>query len=148
LQKERVAMAGQGRPPKDIDVDLMLSLLSDGMSRKDTAAALNISPITLDAHVERLKREESGLLAYDKVHHLDLIGVKQRLVAGVTDEKIAEAPLASIASAYGVFAKMEQLIQGRPTEIHGLMGYLMHLEKEDIAAQQVVDGEVIDAQET
>jgi hypothetical protein len=45
---------------------------------------------------------------------------------------------------------MEQLIQGRPTEIHGLMGYLMHLEKEDIAeATSIIDnaGEVIDAQE-
>jgi hypothetical protein len=24
------------------------------------------------------------------------------------------------------------LIQGKPTEIHGLMGYLLHLEKEEI----------------
>jgi hypothetical protein len=35
---------------------------------------------------------------------------------------------------------MEQLIQGKPTEIHGLMGYLLHLEKEDIEKAQDVVG--------
>jgi len=123
-------MAGK---PKNINIDLMLDMLSDGMSRKDTAAALGIAPQTLDARVEQLRKSESSLLAYDKSHYLDLIAVKQRLVAGVTDEKIEEAPLGQIAQAYGTFAKMEQLIQGRPTEIYGLMGYLLHLEKEDIA---------------
>lgn len=129
-----------GRKPADIDIDLMLSLLGDGMSRKETSDALGVCPGSLDLAIEKLKKQENSLLAYDKVHHLDLIGVKKKLVDGVTEEKIAEAPLASIASAYGVFAKMEQLVQGRPTEIHGLMGYLMHLEKEDIvAAESIID---------
>jgi DNA-binding Lrp family transcriptional regulator len=144
LQKERVAM---GRHPKDIDIDLMLNLLTDGMTIKDTADMMGVSVPTLNNRIEKLKREESGLLAYDKVHHLDLIAVKQKLIEGVTEEKIGEAPLASIANAYGVFAKMEQLIQGRPTEIHGLMGYLLHLEKEDVAAASagsVVEGEVVE----
>ena len=137
-----------GRPCKEIDTDLMLSLLADGMSRKDTAAALDISPVTLDAAVERLKKEESSLLAYSKVHYLDLISVQKRLVDGVTDEKILDAPLGQIAQAYGVFNKAEQLVQGRPTEIHGLMGYLLHLEKEDIGKEMSkVDnaGDVVDA---
>jgi hypothetical protein len=121
-----------GRSKKPIDTELMLSLLTDGMSRGDTAAALGITPPTLDARIADLQREESALLAYDKCHYLDLIGVQQRLVAGVTDAKIEEAPLGQIAQAYGVFNRGSQLAQGRPTEIHGLMGYLMHLEKEDI----------------
>jgi hypothetical protein len=42
---------------------------------------------------------------------------------------------------------MEQLIQGKPTEIHGLMGYLLHLEKEDIEkAQNAADNsDAVDA---
>jgi hypothetical protein len=132
-----------GAKLKPIDTDLMLELLADGMSRKDTAAALGISAPTLDARVEMLRKAESSLLAYDKNHYLDLIAVKQRLVEGVTDSKIEEAPLGQIAQAYGVFSKMEQLIQGRPTEIHGLMGYLLHLEKEDLTNK--VDGDVVDA---
>ena len=56
-------------------------------------------------------------------------------------QKIEDAPLQHIANAYGIFKKAEQLVTGRPTEIHGLMGYLMHLEKEDVekANKEVVD---------
>ena len=120
---------------KAIDMNAVLDLLGDGVSRKDVAEIMGVSPPTISNRIEQLRKEESGLLAYDKVHYLDLIHVKQRLVGGVTDIKIAEAPLGQIAQAYGVFSKMEQLIQGRPTEIHGLMGYLLHLEKEDIEAK-------------
>jgi predicted transcriptional regulator len=121
-----------GRIPKAVDTELMLSLISDGMSRKDIAAVLGVTPPTLDARVEELRKEEKSLLAYDKSKYLDLISVQERLIAGITDEKISEAPLGQIAQAYGVFDKAKQLDQGRPTEIHGLMGYLLHLEKEDI----------------
>lgn len=142
-----------GRPAKELNEALMIDLLADGMTKKDVADILGVSPPTIANRIEDLKKRESSLLAYDKVHHLDLIDVKQRIVAGVTNDKIAEAPLAHLANAYGVFAKHEQLIQGRPTEIHGLMGYLLHLEKEDIEAKQsnsssndddVIDGECVD----
>lgn len=125
-----------GRPPKSIDTETMLELISLGLSNKEVAQQLEISIPTLLDRIEKLKKGESALLAYEKVQHLDLIGVQQRLVAGVTDEKIAEAPLGQIASAFGIFNKAGQLAQGRPTEIHGLMGYLMLLEKEDIENRQ------------
>lgn len=124
-----------GRPPKSIDTETMLELISLGLSNKEIAQQLEISIPTLLDRIEKLKKGESALLAYEKVQHLDLIGVQQRLVAGVTDEKIAEAPLGQIASAFGIFNKAGQLAQGRPTEIHGLMGYLMLLEKEDIESK-------------
>jgi len=127
-------MSNWGRPPKEIDKELMLDLLSQGLSKKEVAGVLAISLPTLDRKIADLKKAESNLLAYDKVAYLDIIGVQQRLVGGITDEKIADAPLGQIAQAYGVFNKASQLIQGKPTEIHGLMGYLLHLEKEDIEA--------------
>lgn len=128
---------------KTLDKELLIDFISTGMSRKDIAEAMGVSPPTISNKIEELKREESGLLKYDKLHHLDLIGVKQRILANVTEDKLIEAPLGQLAQAYGIFGKMEQLIQGRPTEIHGLMGYLMHLEKEDIAGKgEIVEGEV------
>jgi predicted transcriptional regulator len=133
-----------GRAAKAINTDLMFDLLSEGMTKKDIAGILGVSAPTLDNTIERLRNQESALLKYDKVHYLDLIEVKKRLVAGVTDDKIADAPLGQIAQAYGVFAKSEQLIQGRPTEIYGLMGYLLHLEKEDIAKKQTDDAMIIE----
>jgi hypothetical protein len=133
-----------GRPSIPLDTDLMLQLLTDGMTKKDVAAIMGVSPMTIDHRISDLKKEESMLLAYDKVHYLDLIKVKEKLVAGCTQEKIDDAPLGQIAQAYGVFSKMEQLIQGRPTEIHGLMGYLLHLEKEDIAKREKDNSVVAD----
>lgn len=132
---------------KTLDKELLIDYISTGMSRKDIAEAMGVSPPTISNKIEELKREESSLLKYDKIHHLDLIGVKQRILANVTDDKLIEAPLGQLAQAYGVFGKMEQLIQGRPTEIRGLMGYLLHLEKEDIAARdgEIVEGEVSEA---
>ena len=125
-----------GRPEANIDVNLMLDLLSEGVTKNEIARSLGISKPTLDKKIENLRCEESALLAYDKVHYLDLIGVKQRIIEHMDDTKLAEAPLGQLAQAYSVVTKAENLIQGRPTEIHGLMGYLMHLEKEDIGAVQ------------
>lgn len=130
-----------GRPEKSIDMDLVLDLLAEGIPKREVAEALNVSPMTIDNRIRNLRKNESALLAYDKSHYLDLIRVKERLIAGMTDDKIAEAPLGQIAMAYGTVGKMEQLIQGRPTEIHGLMGYLMKIEQEDIKAKEIEPAE-------
>jgi len=133
-------------PRKDVDMDLALTLLTDGMSKRDVCGVLGITLPTLNARIEELKKEEGSLLAYSKVQHLDLISVQQKLIAGITEDKIQEAPIGQIAQAFGVFKKAEQLIDGRPTEIHGLMGYLMHLEEKE--RENAVEGEVIDASDS
>jgi len=121
---------------KEIDHESLIEMLAGGVPVRVVAEEFKVSNTTIYDRINVLRRNESALLAYDKTHYLDLIDVKQRLIAGVTDEKIAEAPLQHIANAYGTFNKAELLLQGRPTEIHGLMGYLMHLEKEDIEEAQ------------
>jgi predicted transcriptional regulator len=134
-----------GRAPLKLDENLLLDMITTGMSDADMAKVMGVSAPTIRNHINRLKDEESELLAYDKVRNLDLISVQRRLVEGITDEKIAEAPLSSIATAFSAFHKAEQLNNGRPTEIHGLVGYLMHLESEDLASKQEV-GESVDAE--
>lgn len=135
-----------GRPRKEIDTELMIDLLAEGLSKTEVAAVLGVTPPTIENRVKELRSDESALLAYDKVHFLDLIRVKERLVANMTEQKMVEAHLGTLANAYGIIAKQEQLIQGRPTEIHGLMGYLMHIEALDRekrnAENDVVEGEV------
>jgi hypothetical protein len=113
------------------DKEQMYQMLAGGVPKTAVAAFFGCSAPTVSSRIDELRREESMLLAYDKVHYLDLISVKHRLLSAMTDEKIEAAPLGQIGQTYGIIAKMEQLIQGRPTEIHGLMGYLMHLEAED-----------------
>lgn len=114
------------------DKEQMLQMLGGGVPVNVVANFFGCCGDTVKRRIDEIRRDESMLLAYDKVHYLDLISVKQRLLSGITDAKIEAAPLGQIGQTYGIVAKMEQLIQGRPTEIHGLMGYLMHLEMEDI----------------
>lgn len=137
-----------GRPPKDVDTELMVSLLSMGMTKADVAGIMGVTSPTIEARINDLRKEENALLAYDKCRYLDLISVQQRLVAGVTDAKIEEAPLGQIAQAFGVFNKAEMLVQGKPTEIHGLMGFLLQLDKEDVetAKSKIDNGEVEEAE--
>jgi hypothetical protein len=137
-----------GRDKKEVDQDLLLDLIASGLSRKEMAEGLGITAPTLDARIAELRKQESDLLAYDKIRHLDLISVQSRIIQHVTDDKLAAAPLGQLANAYVGFGKMEQLLQGKPTEIHGLMGYLMRLEKEDIESRQDVTdtAPVVDAE--
>jgi len=139
-----------GRNPAILDTSLMLDLLADGMNKKEVADIIGCSPPTISAKIAELREDEASLLAYDKNKYLDLIGVQQRILANVTDEKLAEAPVQHLASAYSNFGKMLQLDQGKPTEIHGLMGYLMKLEQEDIAKKEAENAEtdVIDVSPT
>jgi len=140
--KERCEM---GRAALKLDENLLLDMITDGLSDVDMAKVMGVSAPTIRNHINRLKTEENDLLAYDKVRNLDLLAVQRRLIEGVTDDKIAEAPLSSIATAFSAFHKAEQLNAGRPTEIHGLVGYLMHLESEDIASKEE-KSEPIDAE--
>jgi hypothetical protein len=133
--------------PTDFDEELMFNLLAAGdLNKKEIAGVLGCSVATLNAKLEQLRADETALMAYDKVHYLDLIQVKQRIIANVTDDKLQEAPLGQLAQAYSVFDKAQALVEGRPTEIHGLMGYLLHIEKEDMqqAAEEAAQCEAID----
>lgn len=130
-----------GRTAKAIDVDQMLDLLSSGLSNKEVAETMGVSAPTIANRVEELKRKESALLAYEKTQHLDLLCVQKRLIDGITDEKIEEAPLSAIAQAFGVFKKAEHLSTGRPTEVIGLMGYLLKIEEEERGVVDITPAE-------
>jgi hypothetical protein len=129
------------------DSKIMIDLLADGLKPKEVAGLIGVPTATIYNKIKELKQEESNLLAYDKNRYLDLIQVQQRIIANVTDEKLVAAPVQHLASAYAQFGKMEQLILGKPTDIHCLIGYLLHLEKEDIEkAQNAADNsDAVDA---
>jgi hypothetical protein len=133
-----------GARRKEIDVNLMLDMLSEGISKKEIGETLGVSVPTIEANIERLGKEEQSLMAYSKVQHLELIGIQRRIACGVTDTKIDAADLGELASAFKIFKQAEQLVQGKPTEIHGLMGFLMALEKEDIEKAQAPEAETVE----
>jgi hypothetical protein len=82
--------------------------------------------------IVELKNDEKLLNGYADVQHLQLIQLQHKLLAnGITDQKLYDAPLRDVVSAFKVLKDKELVSQGKPTEIHGLVGYLVELEKEE-----------------
>jgi hypothetical protein len=82
--------------------------------------------------INELKGDEKLLDAYLDVQHLQLAKLQHRLLSnGITDQKIYDAPLRDVVSAFKALKDKELVAQGKPTEIHGLVGYLVELEKEE-----------------
>ena len=80
---------------------------------------------------EKLTAEESALAAYNKVQHVQLTKLQFELLEAITSDKLHEASLRDIVSAFKILKDKELVAQGRPTEIHGLVGYLQILEDEE-----------------
>jgi hypothetical protein len=63
------------------------------------------------------------------------------VLEAVTPEKIANAELRDLMLAFKVLSDRENLEIGKPTEIKGLVSYLVQIEKESVAMKTV--GETI-----
>lgn len=55
----------------------------------------------------------------------------------MTPEKIAAADLKELAVVFKVLADRENVDIGKPTEIQGLVSYLVHIEKEKVATREI-----------
>lgn len=86
---------------------------------------------TLDTQVTRLSNNEDSIIAYRKVHSLALTEMQAKVLGAISDRKIQEASLRDLVGAYKVLKEKEHLVDGKPTEITGLVGYLVQLEKEE-----------------
>ena len=66
---------------------------------------------------------------------MELTSLQAKILANITDEKIAEASLRDLAAAFKILKDSERVDMGKPTEIKGLVSYLVHLEKEELAGK-------------
>lgn len=80
---------------------------------------------------EKLKIEEPALDAYTKLQHVQLTKLQFELLEAITTDKLHEASLRDIVGAFKVLKDKELVAAGKPTEIHGLVGYLQILEDEE-----------------
>lgn len=119
-----------GRPKVEVDEEVLMDLLSQGWTKKDTAAELGISVPTLQQRILDLKKREGVVLQYRALQSLELTEIEAQILGAITPERIHEASLRDLVQAYKILKDKELVAEGRPTEIKGLVGYLMHLEKE------------------
>ena len=124
---------GSGRPPIDIDLEAALDLLMRGESVPVVATELGISSPTLRARIADLQKKQGLLLQYRSIQSLQLTELQARVLESITPGKIDDAPLRDLVMAYKILKDKEQVIEGKPSEIKGLVAHLIYLEKQEAA---------------
>ena len=122
-----------GRPQIQFDMEAALDLLERGESVPTIATELGISPPTLRARIADLQKKQGILLQYRSIQSLQLTELQARVLEAITPEKIEEAPLKDLVMSYKILKDKELNIEGKPSEIKGLVAHLIYLEKQEAA---------------
>lgn len=120
-----------GRPKKEIDILSLMDMQSRGATLKETQDELGISQPTLAKRITEIREKQGILLKYRELQSLQLTSVQARILEAITPDKIDEAPLRDLVLAFKILKEKEHLIEGKPSEIKGLVGYLIELEKKE-----------------
>ena len=119
------------RPRKEVDMDAALDLIMRGEKVPTIAEELGISPPTLRTRIADLSKKQGLLLKYRSVQSLQLTELQARVLEAITPEKIEEAGLRDLVMSYKILKDKEQVMEGKPNEIKGLVAHLIHLEKQE-----------------
>jgi len=86
----------------------------------------DVESVTADLENDKHKLEK-----YRVVQSLQLVKLQEMVIANITPQKIAEAPLRDLVTTIRVLKQTENLMEGKATSITGLLGYLVELEKQE-----------------
>ena len=98
-----------------------------------------ISIPTLQKRLSDLQDKQGLLLKARDLRNLRLTELQMMVLDAITPEKIANAELRDLMLAFKVLSDRENLEIGKPTEIKGLVSYLVQIEKEKIAGKDFTD---------
>jgi transposase-like protein len=124
---------GLGRPRKEVDMEAAVDLLLRGESISTVSTELGISAPTLRTRIKDLQEKQGVLLQYRAIQSLQLTELQARVLEAITPEKIEQAPLRDLVMSYKILKDKELNIEGKPSEIKGLVAHLIYLEKQEKA---------------
>jgi len=138
-----------GRDLKKIDFDKLLGMAEKNLPQKTIAEELGISIPTLSKRMAEIRDKQGILMRYRELQSLQLTSIQARILEHITPQKINEAPLRDLVLAFKILKDKELNIEGKPTEIKGLVHYLLELEKKENADEmdEFTDGEFEEASE-
>lgn len=122
---------------QEIPSEVIMDLVERGYTNKEMAAYVGTSPRTISKRIVDLQKKQATILEYRKLQNLHLTELQHEILENITADKIAAAGLGELTKAYDILKKAELVDQGKPTEIKGLVGYLLKLEEEESAAKAV-----------
>lgn len=141
---------------KEIPAEVILDLVQKGYTTSEMAEYVGAGRTTIKKRIVELQRSQATILEYRKLQNIHLTQLQHDILEQITDDKIAAAGLGELTKAYEILKKAELVDQGKPSEIKGLVGYLLKLEEEESAAKSVysalssdnddtIDGKLADA---
>jgi len=134
----------------DIDTDVLLDFGEMGLTIKEQAEEIGCSPATISNRIAKIQQEQGILMKYRPLQSLQLTSIQAKILEAITPDKINQAPLRDLVFAFKILKDKEQVLEGKPSDIKGLVGYLIKIEKEELAlnakeSEVVTNGEdVID----
>lgn len=130
---------GLGRPKKEVDAEELYDLISRGMTKKDMADELGMSCPTLSSRIADIQSKQGLILQYRTLQNIQLTELQARCLEAITPDKIEAAPLRDLVFCFKVLKDKELVDVGKPTDIKGMMHYLIQLEKEELAGKEPVE---------
>lgn len=121
----------------DINIEELLDLAERGMSQREMSELTGISIPTLQKRLADLQEKQSVLLKARDLRNLRLTELQMMVLDAITPEKIQNADLKDLMVAFKVLSDRENVDIGKPTEIKGLISYLVSIEKESVAMKTV-----------
>jgi hypothetical protein len=132
----------------DEEVTALIDLLERGATHEEAGEVLDASPQTIAARVVEIQEEHGVLLQYRAIQSLELTKLQAKVLMAITDEKINDASLSELVNAFKILKDKELTLEGKPSDIKGLVGYLIQLEKEEAGVNTPDSAKVIEAEVT
>ncbi len=126
-------MSPIGRPRKEVDFEVLYDMASSGLSQKDMACELGITIPTLEKIISNIQASHDVLMRYRALQPLQLTALQARVLSAITPEKIEGAELRDLVLCYKILKDKELVMDGKPSDIKGLVSYLIHIERQEMA---------------
>ena len=122
---------GKKKLTSEEDIAALVDLLDRGATVPEISETLEVSPPTISKRIAEIKHEHEVLLQYRAIQSLELTKLQAKCLMAISDEKINEASLSELVAAFKILKDKELTLEGKPSDIKGLVGYLIQIEKEE-----------------
>ena len=121
----------------DLSVETLLDLAERNLTQAEMSEITGVSIPTLTKRLNDLQEKQGLLLKARDMRNLRLTELQMMVLDAMTPEKIAQADIKDLAVVFKVLADRENVDIGKPTEIKGLVSYLVQIEKEQVAMKTI-----------
>ena len=122
---------------QEIPAEVILDLVEKGYTRGEMSAVLGVGVWSIEKRIIDLQKSQATILEYRKLQNIHLTQLQHQILENISEEKIACAGLMELTKSFEILKKTELVDQGKPSEIKGLVGYLIKLEEEESAVAMV-----------